>query len=92
MADDTLTEKDELFGFYSDTYKDVNGFRPRFSREYYDSLTIEDLKEMVDSLIRYEQALRAHEEGERRAEDERRRAAFDAKPLTHNPFAAAFGR
>jgi hypothetical protein len=46
----TITEKDTLFSEYSDTYKDVNGFRPRLTIEEYNLLSVQALKEDIDWL------------------------------------------
>ena len=43
-------KKSELFGLYSDIYKDENGFRPRWSKEEYESATEEEIQELIDEI------------------------------------------
>ena len=46
---DMTTERTELIGMISDTYKDLHGFRPRTVYDF-DSMSIQDLEAELDSL------------------------------------------
>ena len=47
IATDTDRERDDLLNYISDTYKSLNGFRPRGITS---GMTIEDLRTQADSL------------------------------------------
>ena len=55
----------ELYGEYSDWYKDTHGFRPRFDFTEY---SIQELKDMIDDVYKeYQEVARMEKQEERRA-------------------------
>ena len=55
----------ELYGEYSDWYKDTHGFRPRFDFTEY---SIQELKDMIDDVYKeYQEVARIEKQEERRA-------------------------
>ena len=55
----------ELYGEYSDWYKDTHGFRPRFNFTEY---SIQELKDMIDDVYKeYQEVARMEKQEERRA-------------------------
>lgn len=69
---------------HSDLYKEIHNIRPRWVR--YDSLSTEEIEEMVTSLFAERRAEEAAQAEALLAEQEAEKAAFDTTPLTYNPF------
>lgn len=81
-----LTEKEELFSEFSDAFKEVNGFRPRFGNDW----SIADLKAELDSLREAIHQIIAEEEEADRKEKEALKpskpwAIGDLIPITSVP-------
>lgn len=68
----------------SDTFKEINNFRPRGLYDF-DNMTLDDVRYEIDRLVK--------NESDRQDEEDARLAAYtDGKNLTYNPFAAVLGR
>jgi len=76
-------------GEYSDTYKEINGIRPRWVN--FDDVSTEEIEAMVTDLLETEERARKAEEARKVEAEARRAEALTCTPLTHNPFAALAG-
>ena len=71
---DPANEKQDLLTYINDTHKSVYGFRPRWSREWADNVSITDLRAEAKSLedevvasIKRDRAAEAHRQSEKAA-------------------------
>lgn len=71
----TLTEQQELFSEFSDTFKSVNGFRPRWGNDW----SVADLKAELASL---HQAIREQIAEEEESERKEKAALMPSEPWT----------
>ena len=62
-----MDRKSELSSIYSDTYKDLYGFRPKHDRETWDSLTASDIEKMLNKLQKSIDSLLNEEDSNKRA-------------------------
>ena len=68
---DPANEKQDLLTYINDTHKSVYGYRPRWDREWVDTVTLVDLRAEAKSLeddvvreIKHERAREAHRQSE----------------------------
>ena len=62
-------KKQDLFDFYSDIHKDAYGYRPKWTKEEYDSLSEEDIQEEINDCISYMQSDEYKEQAEYEARE-----------------------
>ena len=81
------TDRDIALSDLSDTFKEINGWRPRGMYDL-DNMTLEDIYAETDRLHNAKAERQLAKERQKAAIAARETAAFEATPLTYNPFAS----
>ena len=91
---DPANEKQDLLTYINDTHKAVYGFRPRWSREWVDNVSLTDLRAEAKSLedevvasIKRDRAEEAYRQSEMAAHHIAVSMAMKPASLTFKPFA-----